>query len=155
MSGNATDGLFCIAETASGRVRGLVNAGVCAFKGIPYGAPTGGRNRFMPPRRPVAWPGVRDCFAYGEVSPQAPTPVTNAYGRLIHFDLVTAVGGMGENCLHLNIWTPGLHDNGKRAVIVSLHGGGFAIASGNVALYDGAELARRDNVVVVTVTHRL
>ncbi|MBU6298914.1 MAG: carboxylesterase family protein, partial [Alphaproteobacteria bacterium] len=58
-------------------------------------------------------------------------------------------------CLHLNIWTPGLRDGGKRPVLMSFHGGGFAISSGNASIYDGAQLARRADVVVVTVTHRL
>lgn len=150
-----TTGIFCVAQTRTGRVQGLINAGIRQFKAIPYGASTGGRNRFLPPRKPAPWTGVRDCFGYGPVSPQIPTDITNSYGRLIQFDLVPAEGGMAEDCLHLNVWTPGLRDGGKRPVVVSMHGGGFWIGSGNVSLYDGAELARRGNIVVVTVTHRL
>ena len=151
----AADDLFCVAETNTGRIRGLVNAGVRQFKGVPYGASTGGGNRYLPPQRPRPWRGVRDCFGYGPVSPQVPTPITNAYGRLIHFDRAAAEGGMGEDCLRLNIWTPGLRDGAKRAVMVSIHGGGFAISSGNAAIYDGTQLARQGDVVVVTVSHRL
>ena len=149
------DGLFCIAETASGRIQGLMNEGIRQFKGVPYGASTGGGNRFLPPAKPAPWTGVRECFGYGPVSPQAPTTISNLYGQLIHFDLAVAEGGMSEDCLRLNIWTPALRDGGKRAVLVSLHGGGFAIGSGNAAIYDGAQLARLGDVVVVTVTHRL
>jgi para-nitrobenzyl esterase len=89
------------------------------------------------------------------VSPQVPYPATHEYARLIQFDLNVAFGGMGEDCLHLNIWTPGTGRTDKRAVIVSIHGGGFAICSGNHPMYDGAKLAQLGDVVVVTVTHRL
>jgi para-nitrobenzyl esterase len=149
------DGLFCIAETASGKIQGLVNEGIRQFKGVPYGASTGGGHRFLPPAKPDPWTGVRECFGYGPVSPQVPTAASNLYGQLIHFDLAVAEGGISEDCLHLNIWTPALRDGGRRAVLVSLHGGGFAIGSGNAAIYDGAQLARLGDVVVVTVTHRL
>jgi para-nitrobenzyl esterase len=89
------------------------------------------------------------------VSPQILTPLTNPYGRLIQFDLAAAQGGMGEDCLRLNIWTPGLRDGARRPVMFCIHGGGFAISSGNASLYDGAELARTSDVVMVSVTHRL
>ena len=151
----AADAIFCVAETATGRIRGLVNGGIRHFKAVPYGAPTGGKNRYLPPKPPEPWPGVRDCFGYGQVSPQIPTALENVYGQLIQYDLAVAQGGMGEDCLHLNIWTPGLRDGVKRPVMFSIHGGGFAISSGNAAMYDGAQLARRGDVVVVTVTHRL
>lgn len=62
---------------------------------------------------------------------------------------------MGEDCLHLNIWTPGLRDGARRPVMFCIHGGGFAISSGNASLYDGAQLARTADVVVISVTHRL
>src|ERR1700757_2094933 len=125
------DDLFCVAETAYGRVQGIVSAGVRCFRGVPYGAPTGGADRFRPPRKPASWPGVRECFGHGQVSPQVPTPLTHFYGRLIHLDLAVAEGGRGEDCLRLNIWTPGLADGVGRPVMVSIHGGGYAIGSGN------------------------
>ncbi len=149
------DGLFCIAEIASGKIQGFVIDGIRQFKGVPYGASTGGGNRFLPPAKPEPWAGLRECFGYGPVSPQVPTPASNLYGQLIHFDLAVAEGGISEDCLRLNIWTPALRDGGKRAVLVSLHGGGFAIGSGNAAIYDGAQLAKLGDVVVVAVTHRL
>lgn len=149
------DSIFCSTETRYGRIQGLLDSGVYRFMGVPYGAPTRGPNRFKPPRPPAPWTGMRECFGYGPVCPQMLTPLTNPYGRLIQFDLAAAQGGMGEECLHLNIWTPGLRDGGRRPVMFCIHGGGFAISSGNASLYDGAELARTSDVVVVSVTHRL
>jgi para-nitrobenzyl esterase len=146
---------FCAAETRYGRIQGLVDCGIHRFMGVPYGAPTAGLSRFRPPRTPAPWAGLHECFGYGPVSPQILTSLTNPYGRLIHFDLAAAQGGMGEDCLHLNIWTPGLRDGACRPVMFCIHGGGFAIGSGNASLYDGAELARTADVVVVSVTHRL
>jgi para-nitrobenzyl esterase len=146
---------FCRVETASGWVQGLISSGIRQFKGVPYGAPTSGANRFHRPQPPRPWTGVRDCFGYAPVSPQVPYDAGNEYARLIQFDLNVAFGGMGEDCLHLNIWTPGTDRGSKRAVLVCIHGGGFAICSGNHPMYDGANLARLGDVVVVSVTHRL
>ena len=142
-------------ETRYGQVRGLTVAGVRQFKGVPYGASTAGPHRFQRPRPPAPWTGVRDCLGYAPVSPQIPYPVSHEYARLIQFDLNVAVGGMGEDCLHLNIWTPGTERSARRAAIVNIHGGGFAIGSGNHPMYDGAKLAQLGDVVLVSVTHRL
>ena len=146
---------FCTVETGHGQVRGLTVAGVRQFKGVPYGASTAGPHRYQRPRRPAPWTGVRDCLGYAPVSPQVPYPVSHEYARLIQFDLNVAFGGMGEDCLHLNIWTPGTGRTERRAVLFSIHGGGFAICSGNHPMYDGAKLAQLGDVVVVTATHRL
>ncbi|HEY0800029.1 MAG TPA: carboxylesterase family protein [Steroidobacteraceae bacterium] len=146
---------FCSVETASGRVQGLISSGVRQFKGVPYGASTAGPNRFQRPQRPEPWTGVRECFGYAPVSPQVPYDVSHEYARLIQFDLNAALGGMGEDCLHLNIWTPGTGRQAKRAVLFCIHGGGFATCSGNHPMYDGAKLAQLGDVVVVAVTHRL
>lgn len=146
---------FCSVETSSGRVQGLISSGIRQFKGVPYGASTGGANRFQRPHSPIPWTGMRECFGYAPVSPQVPYDVGHEYARLIQFDLNVAFGGMGEDCLHLNIWTPGTDRQGKRAVLFCIHGGGFAICSGNHPMYDGGKLAQLGDVVVVTVTHRL
>jgi para-nitrobenzyl esterase len=146
---------LCTVETSRGKIRGLISSGVRQFKGVPYGASTAGSNRFQRPQRPDPWTGVRDCFGYAPVSPQVPFDVGHEYARLIQFDLNVAFGGMGEDCLHLNIWTPGAGRQEKRAVLFCIHGGGFAISSGNHPMYDGAKLASVGDVVVVSVTHRL
>jgi para-nitrobenzyl esterase len=146
---------FCSVETASGWVQGLISSGIRQFKGVPYGASTANANRFQRPQPPTPWTGTRDCFGYAPVSPQVPYDPGHDYARLIQFDLNVAFGGMGEDCLHLNIWTPGTERGSKRAVLVCIHGGGFAICSGNHPMYDGAKLARLGDVVVVAVTHRL
>src|SRR6202158_1092716 len=140
---------LCTVETTSGRVRGLVGSGGRQVKGEAYGAPTAGSTRFSRPQQPTPWAGVRDCFGYGPVSPQVPSDMGNDYARLIQFDLNVAVGGMSEDCLHLNIWTPGTDRGEKLAVLFSIHGGGFAIGSGNSPMYDGAKLASFGDVVVV------
>jgi para-nitrobenzyl esterase len=145
--------LFWEVNTTYGKVQGMANTGIKEFKGIPYGASTGGKNRFMPPRKPAAWTGVRECLAYGQISPQTLANLSSDYGMMIQWD--RHVGGMGEDVLSLNIWTPGVNDGKKRAVMVSFHGGGFATGSGNAPGYDGAQLARFGDVVVVTVNHRL
>jgi para-nitrobenzyl esterase len=146
--------LFFTADTQYGRVQGMANTGIKEFKGIPYGAPTGGKNRYLPPKKPSSWAGVRECFAYGQISPQTISSAASDYGQLIQWDLHYGTG-MGEDVLTLNVWTPAIKDGGKRAVLVSFHGGGFATGSGNGPQYDGTQLARLADVVVVTVNHRL
>jgi para-nitrobenzyl esterase len=153
MSEPARPKIFVETDTVYGRVQGIQSTGIKQFKGIPYGAPTGGSNRFMPPVRPAPWSGVRECFGHGQVCPQTLTDLRFDFGVMIHWDYQT--GGMGEDCLVLNVWTPGLRDGAKRAVLVSFHGGGFATGSGNSIGFDGAQLARFGDVVVVTVNHRL
>jgi para-nitrobenzyl esterase len=146
--------LFFTADTQYGSVQGMANTGIKEFKGIPYGAPTGGKNRYLPPKKPSSWAGVRECFAYGQISPQTISSAASDYGQLIQWDLHYGTG-MGEDVLTLNVWTPAIKDGGKRAVLVSFHGGGFATGSGNGPQYDGTQLARLADVVVVTVNHRL
>ncbi len=145
--------LFPVVETQYGKVRGLNHHGVKTFKGIPYGAPTGGKNRFRPPQPPEPWAGVRDAFTYGQICPQTPADRRLDYTNLILWD--RQPGGIGEDCLHLNLWTRSVHDNAKRAVMVIFHGGGFTTGSGNAFGFDGEPLARYDDVVVVSVNHRL
>ena len=154
----AQDAQFVIAETAFGKIRGVDNNGIKIFKGIPYGANTAGSNRFMPPAEPADWSGVRDALEYGHSAPQrdpaAPPPppgVLTISGENLPAE--------GEDCLVLNVWTPAVGSAGnsgrKRPVMFWCHGGGFATGSGSSPDTDGTNLARRGDVVVVTINHRL
>jgi para-nitrobenzyl esterase len=136
-------------QTSAGRIRGLVVDGkVHAFKGVPYGASTGGARRFLPPVRPEPWTGVHEAFEIGHRSPQVDSTLVPEFAPLNPRET------MGEDCLCLNVWTPGV-GSGKRPVMVWLHGGGYTAASAGWTCYDGTELARRHDVVVVGVNHRL
>jgi para-nitrobenzyl esterase len=143
-----------IAETASGRVRGVDSDGVFAFKGIPYGASTAGHNRFMPPRKPKPWTGVRDALSYGPMAIQAIGQWPEPWNTLMKGNM-TWDHERSEDCLVLNVWTPALDDGGKRPVMVWCHGGGFNNGTGDADWHDGARLARHHDVVVVHFNHRL
>ncbi|MBS0362080.1 MAG: carboxylesterase/lipase family protein [Proteobacteria bacterium] len=153
--GGAPGGIFWTVETAAGKVQGIANGRVKEFKGIPYGASTGGKNRWMAPKKPTPWAGVRNCIGYGPISPQTPADLASDYSMMIAWDRHVGSGGMGEDCLNLNVWTPSVNDEARRPVLVSFHGGGWATGSGNGPMYDGAQMARLGDVVVVTVNHRL
>jgi para-nitrobenzyl esterase len=149
----AADPSSVVADTAFGKVRGVDVDGIKTFKGIPYGASTAGRGRFMPPSPPAKWTAVRDALKYGPSAPQrnsdAPAPAAR---------LATATDGLpaeSEDCLVLNVWTPAVNDNRKRPVLFWCHGGGFATGSGSSPGTDGTNLARRGDVVVVSINHRL
>src|SRR5882672_3091311 len=138
--------------TAAGKVRGLlIDKKIHAFRGVPYGASTAGARRFQPPVRPEPWTGVRDTFELGLRSPLIDSNLVPEWRPL------NLREPMGEDCLNLNVWTPSVNDNrgGKRPVMVWLHGGGYAVGSPGMIAYDGANLARKHDVVVVGVTHRL
>jgi para-nitrobenzyl esterase len=143
-----------VVETVSGKLRGSLDNGIHTFKGVPYGASTAGHNRFRPPQPRPAWSGVRETLAYRGRAWQLP-------GRPPRRPVLETLLGPAdttpetEDCLTLNLWTPGLGDGGRRPVMVWLHGGAFAYGSGNRAVTDGANLARRGDVVVVSVNHRL
>lgn len=125
-----------VVVTSYGSVRGYVDRGIRIFKGVRYGADTAPR-RFMPPAAPEPWDDVVDAFEYGPAAPQ-----------------VRARDAVSEDCLFLNVWTPQA-DSERRPVMFYIHGGAYANGSGSSPLYDGSELARRGDVVVVTVNHRL
>jgi para-nitrobenzyl esterase len=140
-------------EISSGKVRGAESGGIHAFKGIPYAASTAGQNRFLPPHPVAPWSGTCDALAYRGQAPQSPARVK----RRAEMDNILGPADDTpevEDCLTLNLWTPGLGAS-KRPVMVWLHGGAFAYGSGNRAVTEGANLAKRGDVVVVSVNHRL
>ena len=137
-------------ETSSGKIRGLVIDKVNAFKGVPYGAPTGGSRRFLPPIKPDAWTGVKDTVEWGPEAPQV-----SPHTEIPEVRATIPATGMSEDCLRLNVWTNGFGRNDKRPVMLWLHGGGFTSGNGSYTMYDGANLARKRDVVTVTINHRL
>jgi len=142
-----------IVDTTSGKVRGTVVDGIRVFKGLPYGGTTAGKNRFIPPTKPASWTGIREATSFGHIAPQTTASGRIDYVKLIHW--LDQPGGQSEDCLVLNVWTPGIKDNAKRPVLVSLHGGGFATGSGGAPGFNGHPLAKYGDVVVVTINHRL
>jgi para-nitrobenzyl esterase len=136
-------------ETTAGKIRGVVHSGIYSFRGVPYGASTAGSNRFMPPRKPEPWSGVRDAFQNGPSAPQLNGPAN----ALVLNHRQPAL--QGEDCLVVNVFTSGVNEGRKRPVMVWLHGGGFAGGAGSAHAFDGMNLARSGDVVVVAVNHRL
>lgn len=133
-------------ETRYGRIRGSESAGIHAFRGVPYAAAPVGRRRFLPPAAPEPWMGARETTRSGPAAPQFSLPVFSWINL--------SAGRLGDDCLTLNLWTPGL-DGAKRPVLVWIHGGGFLVGSGSTPIYNGQPLARRGDVVVVSINYRL
>ncbi len=134
-----------IVSTSYGRLRGARDGATVSFKGIPFAKPPLGALRFRGPQPPEAWDGLREATTYGSSALQAESPVSKA--------LAMEVGPVDEDCLYLNVWTPS--PEGRRPVMVWIHGGAFVIGSGSQELYNGSGLAARGDVVVVTLNYRL
>ncbi len=133
-------------ETSCGRISGSESRGIRLFKGIPYARPPEEHLRFQPPCPPEPWTGVRKTIRPGPVPVQASVP---------WLSFLNAGGArQSEDCLYLNVWTPGV-DHGKRPVLVWVHGGGFLIGAGSTRVYEGSLLSRRGDMVVVTLNYRL
>jgi len=133
-----------IVEIENGRLQGVLDSGAVSFKGIPYAADTGGKNRFMAPQPVADWTGVREAIRYGDrcIQPGGGASVTADASR----------PSFSENCCVLNVYAPAGDANARRPVMLYIHGGGFRGGSGDI---DGSNLARFGDVVVVTVNHRL
>ncbi|MGW5147478.1 carboxylesterase/lipase family protein [Rhodococcus koreensis] len=128
-----------VIDTTSGKMRGYRERSICVFKGIPYGEPVSGGGRFLPPAPFKPRPGVFDATQYGPVCPQ----------------LSKTSQAQSEDCLVLNIWTPGCERDRKRPVMVQIHGGGFRTGSGAIRSGEGLDMALAQDVVVVNINHRL
>ena len=139
--------MSAIVSTRYGRLEGEEQDGLRVFKGVPFAAATGGVRRWLPPAKPLPWTNVRDARRFGAVAPQ--NQVTNPALAAMKIDQPHS-----EDCLNLNLWTPGL-DGARRPVMVWLHGGGFTIGAGSQEIYDGSVLARRGDTVIVTINYRL
>ena len=139
--------MSAVASTRYGKVEGKEQSGLSIFKGIPFAAPPVGARRWLAPEKPASWSGTRDARKFGAVAPQLPMMLGALQAMVIN-------DPQSEDCLYLNVWTPGV-DAKKRPVMVWIHGGAFAIGSGSQAIYDGTVLARRGDVVLVTVNYRL
>ena len=143
---------IAVTNTDCGKVRGYISNSIFVYKGIPYAE----ANRFETAHKPKPWQGIRSSIYWGPVSlmesPIGSGPVNDEAEFLYHHDF----GYPGEDCLRLNIWTPGINDGKKRPVMFWLHGGGFTGGSSQeIACYDGENLAKKGDVVVVTINHRL
>jgi para-nitrobenzyl esterase len=139
-----------IAETATGRIQGFINRDIHVFKGVPYGADTAPL-RFKAPHPSESWKGVRSALEFGPRAPQPRPPARVSVAGSV----ADPGGSVSENCLYLNVWTPALRDGKKRPVLVYIHGGGYVAHAANFDIYDGVNLCRRGDVVVVTLNHRL
>jgi para-nitrobenzyl esterase len=142
-----------IVETTAGKVRGYTRNGIQTFKGIPYGASTAGKARYLPATKATPWTGVRSSMQFGYDCPQGPRAgwAFDENAWMFSWD----DGIPNEDCLRVNIWTPA-NDNKKRPVMLWIHGGGFQAGSGQeLRSYDGERLSRRGDVVVVSLNHRL
>jgi len=144
-----------IVTTSNGPICGYREDRLHVFKGVRYGAPPIGALRFKPPARPTPWTSTADAVTLGAPAVQGGSvPGEAAGGRSGGDPAAPGQPVSSEDCLFLNVWTQGL-DTARRPVMVWLHGGGFAAGSGGAAMYDGGNLARRGDVVTVTVNHRL
>jgi len=142
-----------VVETTAGKVWGFTRNGIQTFKGIPYAASTEGKARYLPPAKPTPWTETRSAMWYGKTCPQQARAgwANDIESFLSQWD----DGQPGEDCLRVNVWSPGL-DNQKRPVMFWIHGGGYQAGSGQEQpAYHGENLARHGDVVVVSVNHRL
>src|ERR1700683_436130 len=139
--------MSAIVSTRYEKLEGEEQSGLTVFKGVPFAAAPENVRRWLPPEKPLPWTGVRDGRRFGAVAPQ--TSATNQALAAMKIDQQQS-----EDCLNLNLWTPAL-DRARRPVMVWIHGGGFTIGGGSQEIYNGSVLAKRGDVVVVTINYRL
>jgi para-nitrobenzyl esterase len=137
----------CVVQTQSGKLKGAYQDSLYIFKGVPYAAPPTGGFRWFPPQPVKSWNGIRDAQDFAPVAPQ----LTGGQNFMPEFN---AEEPRSEDCLYLNIWSPGL-DSIRRPVMVWIHGGAFSRGSGSSPQYHGNTLAKRGNTVIVTINYRL
>jgi para-nitrobenzyl esterase len=139
-----------VAQTKSGKVRGYIHNGTYTYKGIPYAK----ANRFEAPQPVDPWTDIRSSLSYGPVSPLM-TPTTRVQDEtefVFHHDW----GYTNEDCLRLNVWTPGINDGKKRPIMFWIHGGGYTAGSSQeLPSYDGEAISKKGDVVLISVNHRL
>jgi para-nitrobenzyl esterase len=138
------------ARTLKGSLQGQTENGIHVFRGVPFAQPPVGELRWRRPQPLEPWVGIRDAFEFGPISIQPARPAAGPFAGIMGHSQERA----SEDCLYLNIWTPGL-DDGRRPVMVWIHGGGLSSGSGSSPAYDGAPLAARGDVVIVTINYRL
>jgi para-nitrobenzyl esterase len=148
-----------VVETTFGKVRGQRGVyGGYKFFCVPYGASTAGIGRFMPPRSPAPWAGIREVPRQAIIAPQIDpmaTPAPAGSNRAAVSGIGSEAGSIeSEDCLNLTLYTPGT-DSAHRPVMVWFHGGGFFAGSGSNPMYEGSALAVHGDAVVVNVNHRL
>jgi para-nitrobenzyl esterase len=145
---------IAVANTAYGKVKGYILRDIYYFLGMPYGADTTGKNRFMPPQKPQPWTDVFPAVWWGNTAPQI---MENRYaGKYQSFQDHWNYDDVSENCLTINVYTPGYGDGKKRPVMMWLHGGGFTNGNGiEQDSYYGENFARLGNVVFCSINHRL
>ncbi len=136
-----------VVRIKSGKIEGTHTAPLYVFKGIPYAAPPVGKLRWLPPQPVAAWDGVRPAKYYGPIAPQTVMPITA-------MNTLREEQPQSEDCLFLNVWTPGL-DDAKRPVMVWIHGGAFNMGSGSEPNSEASKLAARGDVVIVSINYRL
>ena len=137
-------------QTRQGALRGQVEDGIHVFRGVPYAQPPVGELRWRRPQPVEPWDGVREALEFGPISVQPPRPAAGPFAGIMGH----SQEAMSEDCLYLNVWTPGL-DDGQRPVMVWIHGGGLFSGSGSSPAYNGAPLSSRGDVVIVTINYRL
>ena len=132
-----------VVSTRYGLLQGQIVNGVTRFLGVPY---ADAKERFVRASEPKKWSGIKLANQYGPRSPQS---------AISGLELTDKQENTSDNCTNLNIWSPGVGNRTKRPVMVWLHGGGFSLGSANESMYDGADLSAQNDVVVVSVNHRL